>query len=53
MYDLGDMAQYLRVDPDIWFSWSEKERTEYLERFNQLNVEEVMAGKTIRVAITY
>ena len=53
VYDLADMAQYLRVDPDIWFSWSEKERTEYLERFNQLTVEDVMAGKTIRVAITY
>lgn len=24
VYDLADMAQCLRVDPDIWFSWSEK-----------------------------
>ena len=53
VYDLVDMAQYLRVDPDIWLSWSEKECTEYVERFNQLTVEEVMAGKTIRVPITY
>ena len=53
VYDLADMSQYLRVDSAIWFSWSEKERTEYLERFNQITVEEVMAGKKIRVASTH
>ena len=49
MYDLPYISQYLGVDPDIWFSWGEKDRITYLGQFNPLTVEQVMAGKPVRV----
>ena len=51
VYNLSDISLDLRVDPDIWFSWGEKDRIDYLSKFSQLTMEQVMAGKAVRVRV--
>ena len=49
-YELSEMACYLQVDPDDWFDWSEETRSEYVQKFNKLTIEDVMNEKPISVA---
>ena len=49
-YELSDMASYLQVDTDTWFDWSEEAREEYVRKFNNLTVEDVMKERPIVVA---
>ncbi|KAK3712178.1 hypothetical protein QZH41_005805 [Actinostola sp. cb2023] len=51
-YELSEMVSYLEVPPDEWFEMSESQRKQYLQKFNQLTIEEAMAEKPINVRRT-
>ena len=46
-YELAHVAAHLEVNPDEWFSWSEKKRSEYARKFNELSIEDVNKKKPI------
>ena len=48
-YELADTASYLEVEPELWFKWSGKERSDYICKFNELTISDVMKKKTITV----
>lgn len=49
-YELADVCKYLEVSPETWFGdWSEKQREEYIKKFNRLTMEQVMQGKPIKL----
>ena len=43
-YELADIASYLEVEPELWFKWSGKERSEYISA-NELTISDVMKKK--------
>ena len=49
-YELADFCKYLEVSPETWFGeWSENHREEYIRKFQELTIEQVMEGKTIKI----
>ena len=49
-YELADFCKYLEVSPETWFDeWSENHREEYISKFQELTIEQVMEGKTIKI----
>ena len=49
-YELADFCKYLEVCPESWFGeWSENHREEYIRKFQELTIEQVMEGKTIKI----
>ena len=49
-YELADFCKYLEVCPESWFGeWSENLREEYIRKFQELTIEQVMEGKTIKI----
>ena len=48
-YELADVVGRLAVPPEEWFEMSAVHRVEYVQKFNQMTVEEAMQGKSITV----
>lgn len=51
-YELADVVAHLAVPPEEWFEMSAAQRAEYVQKFNQMTVEEAMRGKSITVSKT-
>ena len=49
-YELADVVAHLAVPPEEWFEMSAVQRVEYVQKFNQMTVEESMRGKSITVS---
>ena len=50
-YELTDSCKILKVTPDTWFGgeWTERQRQEYITKFNELTVKDVLYNfKTLR-----
>ena len=49
-YELADVCKYLQVSPETWFGeWSENKRKVYVDKFNELTVEQILEEKLIRL----
>ena len=48
-YELSDVVAHLAVLPDEWFEMSTVQRAEYVQKFNEMTVEEAMlSNKCLR-----
>ena len=49
-YELAESCKYLELTPETWYGeFTERQREEYVNKFNELTVDNVMQQKTIRV----
>ena len=48
-YELADAAAHLTIPVDTWFDWTEKERDEYIKKFNLMSVDKSLQGKVIKI----
>ena len=44
-YELAHVVAYLEVNPETWFQWPEKKRSEYARKFNELSIEDAIKKK--------
>lgn len=49
-YELADVAAHLEVPADQWFDMNDIERKKYVQKFNNMSVEDAMKGKIIKIA---
>ncbi len=49
-FQLTEQARYLEVDAGVWFDWSPKQRLEYTKKFGELTVQDIFAGKEIKIS---
>ena len=49
-YELAESCKYLELTPKTWYGeFTERQRQEYVKKFNELTVDNVMQKKTIWV----
>lgn len=51
-YQLSDVASYLQVPVDTWFSWNDRQRDHYISKLNDMSMEDVLQEKRVRVTST-
>lgn len=48
-YEPTEDASYLEIQPDEWFQWSDRERTDNASRVNNLSMEDIVIKKGVSV----
>lgn len=51
IYELADVVAYLKLTPEEWFDMNEHERSDFVDKFNKLTVEDVSRGRTIQTKV--
>ena len=49
-YQLDETVEHLAVSVETWFDWSKYQREDYVDKFNEMCVDDALQGKEIRVA---
>lgn len=49
-YQLDETVEHLAVSVETWFDWSKYQREDYVDKFNEMCLDDALQGKEIRVA---